>query len=502
MFSLEQIFNYSDKNPLLFNQYIFLFMFTLMYAGFTVFHKQVRTRNMYLLAFSLFFYFRCSGLYFILLLFSTVIDYGCGFGIYLAKEKWEKKLYLILSICSNLGLLVFFKYSYFIVETLNTVLHTDLKPVNFLAAFANGTFGASFDIYEILLPVGISFYTFQTLSYSIDIYRNEIKPCGNIFDFAFFVSFFPQLVAGPIVRAAEFLPQIKRPFYLSSSGFGQAIFLIMAGLFKKVVISDYISVNFVDRVFDTPEMYSGFMNLMAVYGYSIQIYCDFSGYSDIAIGLAALMGFKLPINFNSPYKAQSITDFWRRWHISLSTWLRDYLYISMGGNRKGKLRMYFNLFMTMLIGGFWHGAALKFIIWGTLHGAGLAVHKFWSERVKLVSTVWTKILGVLITFHFVAFCWMYFRAADMQTVGLMLSNIFTDFDPGGIGSRVTAYWKVFVIMAIGYIMHMLPSNLKNRMQWWFTEAPMYVKVLLFVVVIFVIYQATSADIQPFIYFQF
>ena len=268
-------------------------------------------------------------------------------GIYVTKEKWEKKLYLMLSIVSNVGLLAFFKYSYFFVDTINSLLGTELQAVNLLAAFANGTFGASFDIHDIILPVGISFYTFQTLSYSIDVYRGKIKPCGNIFDFAFFVSFFPQLVAGPIVRASEFLPQIKRPYYLSSSGFGSAIFLIMGGLIKKVVISDYISINFVDRVFETPEMYSGFMNLMAVYGYSIQIYCDFSGYSDIAIGLESLLGFKIPINFNSPYKSQNITDFWRRWHISLSTWLRDYLYISLGGNRKSKIRAYFNLFITI-----------------------------------------------------------------------------------------------------------------------------------------------------------
>jgi D-alanyl-lipoteichoic acid acyltransferase DltB (MBOAT superfamily) len=502
MFSWEQIFSYSDKAPLLFNQYLFLFLFTIMFAGYSLIHKKVRIRNLYLLIFSLFFYFKCSGFYFVLLLFSTIVDYGCGFGIYLAKEKWEKKLYLILSLIANLGLLVFFKYSYFFIAAINNSIGTDFQAVNFLAAFANGTFGSSYDIHDIILPVGISFYTFQTLSYSIDIYRNKIKPCGNIFDFAFFVSFFPQLVAGPIVRAAEFLPQIKRPYYLSSSGFGNAIFLIMAGLIKKVVISDYISVNFVDRVFETPEMYSGFMNLMAVYGYSLQIYCDFSGYSDIAIGLAALLGFRLPINFNSPYKSQNITEFWRRWHISLSTWLRDYLYISLGGNRRGRIRTYFNLFITMLLGGLWHGAALKFLIWGSLHGIALMVHKLWLRFVKLDFGKLGKFVGVLVTFHFVAFCWMYFRAPDMQTVGVMLENIFTDFDFLGIASRVGAYWKVFVLILLGFVIHLLPSNLKNRVQWWFTEAPIYVKVLIFVFVVFGIYQATSADIQPFIYFQF
>lgn len=502
MFSLDQIFSYSEKNPLLFNQYLFLFLFTAMFAGFTLVHKNVRLRNFYLLIFSLFFYYKSSGLYFFLLLFSTLVDYGCGFGIYLAKRQWEKKFYMTLSLVANLGLLAFFKYSYFIVESLNTSFDLNLKAVNFLAAFANGTFGANFDIHEIILPVGISFYTFQTLSYSLDIYRNKIKPCGNIFDFAFFVSFFPQLVAGPIVRAAEFIPQIKRPYYLSKSGFGVAVFLILSGLIKKVVISDYISVNFVDRVFETPEMYSGFMNLMSVYGYSIQIYCDFSGYSDMAIGLAALLGFKLPINFNSPYKAQNIADFWRRWHISLSTWLRDYLYISLGGNRKGKWLTYRNLFITMLLGGLWHGAAIKFIIWGGLHGVALAVHRIWKKYVKREFGKIGKVFSILVTFHFVAFCWMYFRASDVETVKVMLTNIVTDFNYGGVLERIHAYWKVFLIILIGFVVHLLPSNLKNRIQWWFTEAPTYVKVLVFVLVIFITFQATSAGIQPFIYFQF
>ncbi|MGB0849873.1 MAG: MBOAT family O-acyltransferase, partial [Bacteroidia bacterium] len=359
-----------------------------------------------------------------------------------------------------------------------------------------------FDIHEILLPVGISFYTFQTLSYSIDIYRGKIEPCENFFDFAFFVSFFPQLVAGPIVRAADFLPQIKRPYFLSSEGFANATYLIMAGLIKKVVISDYISVNFVDRVFETPDIYSGFMNLMAVYGYSIQIYCDFSGYSDIAIGLAALLGFTLPANFNSPYKSLNITDFWRRWHISLSTWLRDYLYISLGGNRKGKIRTYFNLFVTMLLGGLWHGAALKFIIWGTLHGIALAFHKMWSKYTKLNLGIFGTILSFLVTFHFVAFCWLYFRAPDMNIVSLMLENIWSNFDLQGAVSKVTGYWRVFALMGLGYLIHLLPSRLKNKIQQSYGQAPIFLKIILFVFVIFGIYQATTAGIQPFIYFQF
>lgn len=502
MQSWKHILEFSDKQPLLFNQYFFLFLFSIMFVGYTLLHKHLRVRNIYLLLFSLFFYYKCSGLYFFLLLFSTAIDYAVGIGMHQSKHTWQKRLYLGISLLTNLGLLAFFKYSFFLVESINGWFGTSFKAVNFLAAFANGTFGATFDVYDIVLPVGISFYTFQTLSYSIDLYRGSIKPCRNIFDFAFFVSFFPQLVAGPIVRASDFLPQIKLPYYLSRNDFGHAVFLIIAGLFKKVVISDYISVNFVDRVFETPEVYSGFMNLMAVYGYSIQIYCDFSGYSDIAIGLAALLGFKLPINFNSPYKAQSLTDFWRRWHISLSTWLRDYLYISLGGNKRGKIRTYFNLLITMVLGGLWHGAAIKFIVWGALHGIGLAVHRFWSKYFNMSSTTVGKFFAQLLTFHFVTFCWLYFRANDMATVGLMFENIFTNFDSYGILSRIVGYWKVFALILLGFVTHLAPSKLKDRIVSWFTETPLYVKIVSFVVVIFIIYQATSAELQPFIYFQF
>lgn len=379
---------------------------------------------------------------------------------------------------------------------------SNIHALNFMASFSNNLFQTEFSISEIILPVGISFYTFQTLSYSIDIYRGKIEPCSRLLDFAFFVSFFPQLVAGPIVRAIDFLPQINKPYSLSREGFGNAVFLIATGLVKKVVISDYISVNFVDRVFDNPEIYSGFMNLMAVYGYSIQIYCDFSGYSDMAIGLAALLGFKLPINFNSPYKSKSITEFWRRWHISLSTWLRDYLYISIGGNRKGKIRTYINLLITMLLGGLWHGAALKFIIWGGIHGLGLAFHKLWLSLVKVKKNMPWSLMSILLTFHFVAFCWMYFRAIDIKTVQSMIHQIFYDFDLTEISSRIQGYWKPFSFILFGFVIHLLPSKFKRYLKKSFSSTPIYIQVLMISLLIFLIYQAKSAEVQPFIYFQF
>jgi D-alanyl-lipoteichoic acid acyltransferase DltB (MBOAT superfamily) len=501
--SLRDIFVYNPESPLIFNQYLFLFLFTLGYGVFALTYKNLKWRNLYLLAFSLFFYYKTGGIYFWILIFSTVVDFGCGNAIFKTDRPWEKRVYLILSLVSNLGLLSFFKYSYYFIDLINTTFGTKLVAVNIFAAFANNTFGADF-VLDIALPVGISFYTFQTLSYTIDIYRGELKPTKSIFDFGFFVTFFPQLVAGPIVRAADFIPQIYKPFKLTATQFGSAVFLIMNGLFKKVVVSDYISVNFVDRVFDNPELYSGFMNLMAVYGYSIQIYCDFSGYSDMAIGLAALMGFTLPLNFNSPYTATSITDFWRKWHISLSSWLRDYLYISLGGNRKGKIRTYINLMLTMLLGGLWHGAATKFIIWGGLHGVALAIHKIWQRYVpwSKKNTFGANLIAGLITFHFVALCWIYFRAVDVDHVNTMISKIAYDFDFAGIAERIGSYWKVFAVIAFGMIMHFVPKYFKNQARDFFTRQHIVVQALICAVIIFVAYQGASADIQPFIYFRF
>ncbi|NBV56617.1 MAG: MBOAT family protein [Bacteroidetes bacterium] len=476
-------------------------LFTIMFGFYALIHKHNRIRNGYLLAFSLFFYYKCSGFYFILLLISTILDYVFGFKIF-NSSGWRRRFFLFLSIVTNLGLLFYFKYSYFIIDSINYLMGSNIQALNFMASFSNNLFQTEFSVSEIILPVGISFYTFQTLSYSIDIYRGKIEPCGRLLDFAFFVSFFPQLVAGPIVRAIDFLPQINKPYSLSRKGFGNAVFLIATGLVKKVVISDYISVNFVDRVFDNPEIYSGFMNLMAVYGYSIQIYCDFSGYSDMAIGLAALLGFKLPINFNNPYKSKSITEFWRRWHISLSTWLRDYLYISIGGNRKGKIRTYINLLITMLLGGLWHGAALKFIIWGGIHGLGLAFHKLWLSVVKVKKNMLWSLMSMLLTFHFVAFCWMYFRAIDIKTVQSMIHQIFYDFDLTEISSRIQGYWKPFSFILFGFVIHLLPSKFKLYLKKSFSSTPIYIQVLMISLLIFLIYQAKSAEIQPFIYFQF
>jgi D-alanyl-lipoteichoic acid acyltransferase DltB (MBOAT superfamily) len=290
-------------------------------------------------------------------------------------------------------------------------------------------------------------------------------------------------------------------FRLHKDEAAQGLFLILNGLVKKIVIADYISINFVDRVFDNPMSYSGFENLMAVYGYSIQIYCDFSGYTDIAIGLALWMGFRLHINFNSPYIATNITEFWHRWHISLSTWLKDYLYIPLGGNRKGKIRTYINLFLTMLIGGLWHGANLRFIIWGGLHGLYLAAHKLWLTFIPEQNSK-LRVLRIFITFNLVTITWMAFRARSMESVRQMFSQIFNNFKGAFAWEIITAYRLVFILILTAFLIHWLPVKWKDWYRGKFVLMPLYLKIVLTLITVFVVTQFTTAGLQPFIYFQF
>ena len=315
-------------------------------------------------------------------------------------------------------------------------------------------------------------------------------------------------MAGPIVRARDFLPQIRRPLTVTRTMFGTGLFLILTGLFKKAVISDYLSLNFVDRIFDEPLLYSGFECLMGIYGYALQIYCDFSGYSDMAIGIALLLGFRFPKNFDAPYKSATITEFWRRWHISLSSWLRDYLYISLGGNRRGRVRTYFNLLVTMLLGGLWHGAALRFVLWGALHGAALALHKLYLAAVPRAKATGAAMhplwrgLGMVFTFHLVCFGWLMFRAESMQSISLMLHQIFHDFNAAVAPQVVAGYSGVFLLMGIGYLLHMLPDAADRTARRLVAGAPLTLQVLLAAAMIWGVMQVKSTGIQPFIYFQF
>jgi D-alanyl-lipoteichoic acid acyltransferase DltB (MBOAT superfamily) len=346
------------------------------------------------------------------------------------------------------------------------------------------------------------------MSYTIDVYRKQLIPLDKIQDFAFYISFFPQLVAGPIVRAKDFIPQIHRPLFVDKEMLGKGIFLIIAGLFKKAVVSDYISVNFVDRIFDNPNLYSGIENLLGLYGYTLQIYCDFSGYSDMAIGIALLLGFHFNTNFDSPYQSASITEFWRRWHISLSTWLRDYLYISLGGNRKGKIRTYLNLIITMLLGGLWHGSSLRFVCWGAIHGVGLAIHKLFmglfpnlKSSGNKMKPVW-RISGIIFTFHFVCFSWIFFRAETFETAINMIKQIFTSFHPEILDDMLKSYKMVFAVMLVGFVLHFMPKRLENKFINYTVKMPLIWKAIAVTFLIVFIMQIKSSEILAFIYFRF
>jgi len=555
-----------DEFPLIFTDVTFWIFFAVVMAVFSALHTRKALRNAFLFLISIFFYYKTSGFFFSILLFSTITDYLIGFRITSGKTDARRKGWLALSIVINLSVLLYFKYAYFFADSFNATFGTDWHPINNFAAVSNELFGTTFRVDKILLPVGISFYTFQTMSYAIDLYRGHVKPVKSIFDFGFYVSFFPQLVAGPIVRAADFIPQIYKKYALTRYEFGMALFWILNGLLKKFLLADYLALNFVDRVFANPASYSGFENLTALYAYSLQVYADFSGYTDIAIGVAMLMGFTLPTNFNSPYKAVSVGNFWKRWHISLSTWLKDYLYIPMGGNRGGSLFTFIslgfvaaflfllsgsvvvltsfvagigvalilglifpslrswyttniNVMITMLLGGLWHGASWNFMLWGGLNGLGLVVYKLWKrvspweDKSKWYNRVW----GIFLTFNFISFTRIWFRSSSATTwedineghnileewfsANTMLQKM-TEIDFTMAPEIITGFWKVFAVMTVGFIIHWLPSTWKESYRSQFAKAHLLVQAATAIVVILILKQVVSADLQPFIYFQF
>lgn len=556
--TLEQIiefitsgFVYNENSVLIFTRYTFWIFFAIAYLFYVKVYKKIALRNSYLFLISLFFYYKVCGLFFILLIFSTVVDYFIGLSIHKANSERKRLTLLVVSIVVNLLVLSYFKYAYFFTESYNQMFDTNLQVINRLSQLSNYFLSTEYDIHKIFLPVGISYFTFQTISYSVDVYRRRIEPVRNILDFGFYVSFFPQLVAGPIVRANEFVPQLYKPFSLSSREYGLAIFMILAGLTKKLIFGDYIAVNFIDRIYDNPMMFTGFENLMALFAYSLQVYCDFSGYTDIAIGLALLMGFHLPTNFNSPYKAQSTAEFWGRWHISLSTWLKDYLYIPLGGNRSAsygtwitlsaillmivflshqpKLIILFiglaaiialsfklfpkmkvlivrdiNLMITMLLGGLWHGASWNFVIWGGLNGLGVVWYKYWSKisPFKNSNHILVRIYAIALTFIFISVVRIFFRAQDLETVQLMSNQIFNNFNAHLIWDVIVGYKWVMSMILLGLVLHWLPQSTKDKYKNLFIESSDTVKIGMSLIIVFVIIQFISSGLQPFIYFQF
>ena len=480
---------YTEGEPMLFSSGLFWALFLIFLPVYAIVKQRRWQMVLFVIAFSMFFYYKSSGLFVGLLFGTSVVDWTLSHILVRQRRRWARRLCVAVSLCTSLGILAYFKYANFFLWNWHQMVGSNFAPL------------------DIILPVGISFYTFQSVSYIIDVYKGRVAPTSTWMDYAFFLSFFPALVAGPIVRADYFLPQIRQNATPTRQMVYTGLWLIILGVVKKAVIADYVA-QYNDLIFSVDPAtgvpgYSGFETMMGIIGYTMQIYCDFSGYSDMAIGLALIMGFRLATNFNFPYKAQNLTDFWRRWHISLSTWLRDYIYIPLGGNRKGTARTYVNNFATMVIGGLWHGAAWKFVFWGAMHGAGLAVHKASKPWLGRLGDSWpVKAMAWLTTMTFVALLWVFFRADSFSDSVAIIGHAFSDFSLSYAAPFMAVRGLWLILMAVIIVAHMLPTNFWDRAADWFVRSPWIAKLLIFVVVIQLVLELRGEDVAPFIYFQF
>jgi len=459
-----------------FNSYTF-FIFLGLYLFFYILsHRHNRFFKIGTLLFSYFFYAWTYPPYIALLLVSTVIDYFCGKKISFEHEFKRKRFFLIISLVSNLGMLAYFKYSNFFISSFSDV------------------FGLSGAHLNIILPVGISFYTFQSMSYTIDVYRKKIPYEKSFLDFALYVSFFPQLVAGPIVFARDFLKQLKAPPKYDVDNLYRGVMLILFGYFLKSVVADNLS-NAVDQFFLNPKLFSAYEALYYCYCYAFQIFGDFAGYSYIAIGIALILGFVFPKNFDYPYLSLSITDFWRRWHISLSTWLKEYLYFSLGGNRYGTWKTYRNLMVTMLLGGLWHGASWNFVIWGGIHGCMLSGEKFLTSHCPALFESENKFLMFIrwfFTFHLVVLAWIFFRSSTLNKA-MEVFQAFCNFSTNEflLQARIP-----FVLISLIYIFAIYREKIYRLI---FSNKIIYSATAL---VLFYLWLTMGKNSNSFIYFQF
>ena len=484
LLNLKDIFTYTEGQPMLFSSGTFWVLFLVFIPVYSLLKRRLWQMIVFVVAFSFYFYYKSSGVFVVLLFATSLFDWLLSRLLVRLKSVTARKLCVACSLAASLGILGCFKYANFFMWNISAMV------------------GANFQPLDLILPVGISFYTFQSISYIVDVYKGRVAPTRTWLEYAFFLSFFPALVAGPIVRADYFLPQIRENRHATRDEVYMGFWLIILGVVKKAVIADYIA-QYNDLIFQSPTGYSGFETVMGIIGYTMQIYCDFSGYSDMAIGIALIMGFRLAQNFNFPYKSQNLTDFWRRWHISLSTWLRDYIYIPLGGNRKGTRRTYINNFATMLIGGLWHGAAWKFVFWGAMHGAGLAVHKASKPWLDRLGSSWpVKALSWFVTMTVVALLWVFFRADSWTDSWLIIKNAFTDFSLDYALPFASARMLWLIMMLVIIVAHALPTNFWGKAAAAFVKSPWIIKLLIFIVVVQLVIELRGEDVAPFIYFQF
>lgn len=546
-------FEVGDGTSLVFTKLDFWLFFLLVMVFFAWLHKYRLIRSTYLTAVSVFFFYKTSGLYAVLLLLSIAVNYFLGIKIYNARSLLRSKWIIAISAIFNLLVLGYFKYAYFFTESFNELFGSQFELVNHFALFGNNVFGEGTFVLDILLPVGVSFFTFQNISYVVDIYRKEITPVRNFFDYSFFVTFFPQLVMGPIVRARDFIPQIQKPYLLTKDQFSWGVIQIVKGLAKKIVIADFLVVHFIDKIADAPEAYPGFVSVLAMWCYSLHIYADFSGYTDISIGLSQLMGFELRKNFDSPYKAKNVADFWRRWHISLGSWLKDYLYIPLGGNRTGTIGSYItiififvflifitqwyellwvylglsllymlgvflfknfkqyvhrdlNLLITMVVGGLWHGASENFVIWGAMNGAALVIYKYW-RKISFYenSNFWlANFWKIFITFNFISFTRIWFKLDEDGMPMVMVNQIWNHFNFSWdvFVTVLQTYQAVFWITLGGFFIHWMPDRWKDSYEGVFKRMPIALQAVSVAVLVVLMYQAVTGEAPPFVYLEF
>lgn len=470
--------------PIIFSTIEFWVLFIVLLCGFSIAKRHLMSKVMYLLAFSMFFYYKANGVLVLMMVVMATIDFYLSKFLRRSIDRRSRLLAVSFSVIMNVGVLLYFKYYCFLIESINDI------------------WSVSFHLPDIILPVGISFYVFQSIAYIVDVYKRKVEPAKKWISYMFFVSFFPIIVAGPIMRASKFLPQIESQRSASTKQIWGGLWLLLLGVVKKAVFADYI-MQFNNWVFTSPADYTGIETLLAVIGYSAQIYCDFSGYSDMAIGVGAILGYDLGVNFDRPYRSSSITDFWRRWHISLSSWIRDYLYIPMGGSRHGKIRTYLNLFVSMTIAGIWHGASWTFLLWGAMHGLGLIVNKIYTSYIHLFkSSFFSKLIGGILTFGFVTILWPLFACGTIENAWLVYSNMFHSMDFSLLWPFLVARpeWSVLVLLV--FVSQMVPMRTVNELRDWFVDCPLVFKFFILIFVIQLVTQFSVGNVAPFIYLNF
>jgi alginate O-acetyltransferase complex protein AlgI len=473
---------------MLFHSFDYFVFLVLSVAVYWALFRYTLLRVLFIFIASCLFYMAWNPAFIALIFLSIGVDYFAGGAIFNTDNQRVKKAWVTASIVFNLGLLGTFKYFNFFASATKDVL---------------GIFGINIPVahLNVILPVGISFYTFQSLSYTIDIYRGKLEPARNLLEFGLFITFFPQLVAGPIVRAVQFLPQLRLTPRIDPAMVSEGLFLIATGVIKKVVVADYLAVNFVDRVFDDPTGYSSLEVLFALYGYTMQMYCDFSGYTDVARGSGLLFGLKLPENFNRPYQSTSPAEFWRRWHMTLSSWLRDYLYYPMGGSHVPPLRAYWNLWLTVFIVGLWHGASWNFVIYGMLHATAMAVHRFFYRRSgrtkKTVDPFAIKAGKIAIMLHFTVLSRILFRSTDLANAREVALQLFS-----GKFFLFHITPSLWAILIAAYISHYLPRSWYQQGKQLFVQMPAPAQGIALATVGAVLSMVASHQLVPYIYFQF